>query len=458
MKVIHKSPQPEIRIYDYNAPFTPVLELSAKEGAYSQLLDYSFTENVHDLNGSFSFSIAGGDNDLFNKIKPLQIVKIFEGAEKPSFAGIIKSKHLHCSMTDSGVRRGISFQGKSITSLIADFQLIMDVKFLADLDIQMASTRNTDLKIKIDELQKKTGLLKIEEFLKTTWKVYLEYTGIAKNTASGKPSASNVLVYQIIKNFLGEHFFEIGKAQSIPIPIANSFFNQDINTVLQIWQTILTPPVYEIFSRVNEKGETKIVARETPFDADDWRGLKKIKIASEDLIDYSLRLSDEEVYTAFLGYIEGSELSADQYVILNQTEAKKRGKSILQMQDDKFALYGLKMCQVGFRGYEKENFSKDQTIAAMVKVGERLKAWFGRLDEMYTGSATIINHFNGNPPMTGTVIDFLGGQFYINGKEHRWSYGAAPVISLSIIRGGVYDNGRFEKTLPDMGKSRIELR
>lgn len=466
MKLIHKSAQPEIKIYDYDAPNEPIFVLSPK-GGYTQLLDYSFSEKTGDLNGSFNFSIAGGDNNLFDKIKPLHIVKIFEGSNIPCFTGIIKARNLSCSMGDSGVRRSISFSGNSITSLIANFQLIMDLKFLHVLKVQDADSLNKELIINIAELQANENLT-IKQFLDLTWKTYLNYTGVAGKVSPAesadktKSAPSNILVYTIIKNFMTENFFEIGNAAPLPIPIANAFFNQDINTVLQIWQTILSPPVYEIFSRVNKEGKTRVVVRETPFDSKDWINLPIYEIKSYVLKDYSLRLSDEEVYTAFLGYIEGSELSPDQYVIIEEADANKRDGSIISKDNKKFNIYGLKLCQVGFRGYHKDKQEMQQTVNAMKNFSERLKKWFGKLDEMYTGSATIINTFDDdykNRPHCGGRVKFLGGEFYIQGVEHRWSYGGAPVINLSLIRGGIYDGkGNFIMTIPDMGTSGIEFK
>lgn len=454
MRTIHRSPQPKIEIFTHDAPDKPVYTLSPLGTGYTQLLDYSFGERTGDLIGSFSFSIAGGDNNLFNEIRPLHIVKIYEGAAEPSFVGIITARKLSCAMSESGVRRRISFSGKSITSLIAEFQLILDIKFLQVLNVTDATELNIDLKI--EKLNARSPLT-VEQFLNITWEAYLGYTGIAGRAKGG----SNFRVYQIIKNFLGDSFFEVGTAAPLPIPIANSFFNQDINTVLQIWQTILAPPVYEIFSRVNKDGKPKIVVRELPFDSEHWKSLTAWTVPAELLIDYSLRLSNEEVYTAFLGYIEGSELSADQYVIIEQTDTGKRKKELLKIDDEKFSLYGLKMCRVGFRGYHKEKQEFVKTEDAMAKMGARLQKWFGRLDEMYSANATIINPFNGNGasvPHCGQRLIFLGGEFYIQEVEHRWSYGGQATITVSLNRGGRYDiNGNFTGTLPNMGTSGIEL-
>ncbi|CEM61683.1 hypothetical protein DWQ65_02385 [Treponema phagedenis] len=472
MITIHKSPQPKIEIFDYNAPTVPAFTLSAQTHEYTQLLSYSFTESTMDLKGRFQFSIAGGDNNLFNEIQPLQIVKIYEGANTPVFIGVIANKDLSCTMSQGGVQRQINFSGMSITGLIANFQLILDIKFLSLTQIMSAETINKDMVLRINELQTKEPL-KIKKFLELTWDTYLGYVGVRylkptadKAPVKGKAGESNKIVYDIIKNFMGNDFFEVGEAESIPVPIANTFFNQGINTVQQIWQTILAPPVYEMFSRVNEKGKTKIVVRELPFSFREngivhnrWGKLPIRKIKSPHLVDYSLRLSIDEVYTTFFAYIEGSSLSADQYIVIEQTDGDKIEKKILQVDEKKLKTYGMKMLQVAFRGYKKQTEKTETITNAMHKLSLRLRSWFGRLDEMYTGSIRIINDFSEKQIRCGERVSFLGGEFYVRSCDHSWSYGGTPTISLQVIRGGKYNKGgEFVKVMPEMGTSNIELK
>ena len=124
MNLIQKAPDPKLTITSYEGGVIAQLTAQDKGNNFPFLLGYSFSENTQDLTGQFSFSIAGGDNTLFDKIEPLQIIQIYEDSIYPVFTGIIKTKSLSCSMSDTGVRRSINIAGKSITSLIAEFQLI----------------------------------------------------------------------------------------------------------------------------------------------------------------------------------------------------------------------------------------------------------------------------------------------------------------------------------------------
>ena len=467
MIFLQQAPKPKIEIYSYKNATTPaiILSIGKDKTHYTQLLSYSFSESVQDLQGSFSFSIAGGDNNLFDKIIPLNLIKIYEGEIHPSFIGVITTKSISCSASDNGIRRSINFSGRSITSLIAEFQLILDVKLLsAGKKVLNASDASQDVKLELEALQRNSPL-KLKEFLDRTWELYLKYTGISKpqgagaGNVSGSAGGSNIALYNIIKAFMGDSFFEVGNAENIPLPIANTFFNQDINNVLQIWQCILAPPIYEIFSRVNSQGDAKVVVRETPFDSNVWANLPIKKIRASELMDYTLHLSNDEIYTVYLAYLEGSQLSADQYIVIETADANKQGKSIFAVDEEKFKIYGLKMCQVNFRGYKKLD-KDDSIIATMSRYSKRLKSWFSRLDEMYMGSITLVNNLTDskNKVKAGDRISFLGGEFYVRDCEHSWSYGNVPTISLQVIRGGQYSkSGIFLKPLEDMGKSRIEL-
>lgn len=458
MELIHKAPAPEIKIYNYDSPDTPVIVFSPRATDNTQLLSYSFSESTNDLFGSFSFNIAGGDNNLFDKIHPLQIVKIYEQGINPVFIGILSSKQISCAMTTSGVMRTIEFSGTSITGLIANFQLVLDIRYLDVLKIGKMPADAVN-KMLIERLQA-NELLKIQDFLKITWEYYLECAGVYSDGLA----SSNIVVYKIINSFLGKDFFEVGKAASIPIPIANTFINQGINTCLQMWQCILAPPIYEIFSRMNANGKTKIVVREAPFDSDVWSDPRYCpckKIVPEKLISYGMQMSNTEVYTAFLADIAGAPVSADKLLQEQMAKAAKDNVKILQINKPKFNIYGARLCEVTFRGYEKNKQGYETTERAMQKLATRLKHWFGRLDEMLLARATLINDFpqNYNDGIhAGERVSFLGGEFYVNSVAHTWSYGDAPKIDLQLSRGGRYDKkGNFLGSLENMGTSRIEL-
>jgi hypothetical protein len=72
--------------------------------------------------------------------------------------------------------------------------------------------------------------------------------------------------------------------------------------------------------------------------------------------------------------------------------------------------------------------------------------WYSRLDEMYSGSITLITDFNEpkNNPRAGCRAGFMGGEFYINQANHSWNFGGTPTIKLTVSRGMIYDNGKMK--------------
>ena len=45
--------------------------------------------------------------------------------------------------------------------------------------------------------------------------------------------------------------------------------------------------------------------------------------------------------------------------------------------------------------------------------------------------------------MPGDIVLFLGCEFYVEGITHSWNYGAGGEITISVSRGGKYNNGKF---------------
>jgi hypothetical protein len=55
-------------------------------------------------------------------------------------------------------------------------------------------------------------------------------------------------------------------------------------------------------------------------------------------------------------------------------------------------------------------------------------------------------------------LDFLGGEFYIDEIQRRWTYGGSPVSELKVIRGYVYkQNGMYSGPIKNIGKKLKEF-
>jgi hypothetical protein len=224
------------------------------------------------------------------------------------------------------------------------------------------------------------------------------------------------------------------------------FYNQTNNYITDVWRNILPKPAYELFTRFDEeKKKPVIVARQAPFgnpgNRKDWLDLTVYPIEPVSLTSYDLEQSDEEVYTAFNSYVIGSPKAKEFYQVVSD-----KVDTAIQINEEKAAMYGFKLLSVSFMGFDRmlnENAEtkRNDLDAALRKLNERTAYWFSRLDEMYSGTITLITNLKDRSknPKAGCRVSFLGGQFYVEKSEHSWNYGKTPINKLTVSRGMVYD-------------------
>ena len=187
----------------------------------------------------------------------------------------------------------------------------------------------------------------------------------------------------------------------------------------------------------------KLGVRKVPFDNPE----SKYKIKPVYLTDFTLTRSCEEVYTAFMPYIEGSSMSADFYMNLTAAESgKENGYNAALSNQEKVSIYGYQLLTCSFVGYNQNPKTGEEGIDndLMKDLTERLNKWFGNLDEMYSGDFTIVNVVNEKHAHIGEWIGFADGIFYITNESHTWNYGDNPTINYQVIRGGEYVNNTFK--------------
>ena len=441
--VEHQSPNPKIEIFTKGNPKTPDITcLPDPKAEWAKLLSYTFTESTEDLEGAFSFSVENEElknkgKSAFDMIPVRSIVKIYEGnQEEAAFIGIIRHRELGKAMTSQGIKRSIVFSGKSIISCIAEYTVSLDVRIQ---DVADNMSLNNELTDKLAE----DGLT-IQKFMKETWEHF-------KKVSEGKKKVITTAgIADVISKFIGDDpdkFIKVtGKGQTLRYNVACIFYNAANNVIADVWRNILPDRVYEFFSRC-EKGEPKIIARQVPFgDPDngygDWSDLPLYVISPVSLTAYNLKQSDEEVYTAFASYIVGSAMERNFYMAVSQTG----DDSIVKHDDKKRGIYGFKPLELNFYGYDRQGNAKDEKKSdlteALKELNKTAHYWYSRLDEMYSGSLTVITDFNEpkNNPKAGCRAGFIGGEFYINKTDHSWNYGGTPTINLTVSRGMVYDN------------------
>jgi len=435
-----QAPDPMLKIYTQGIKSVEAdITYSAdpEKGAWSKLLNYSFSEGVEDMDGSFSFSVENEDVDnngktVFDIIPLRSVVEIFEGDKtRPVFVGIVRRRHLGMAMTGQGIKRTITFTGKSIISCIGEYTVSLDVRIQGIADAMSKTISLTD-KLAHDGLT-------IISFMTETWEHFQE---VAKRSGTATDGIANI-ISEFIGSGPGTFIKNTGSQDTLRYNVACVFYNAANNSILDIWKNILPKPVYEIFSRCEAEGP-RVIVRQVPYDPKDWAALDVYQISPISLTSYDLEQSDEEVYTAFVSYIIGSAMSKEFYMAVGQTTGND---SIVEHMGEKQKIYGYKPLEISFNGYDREGNSKDQKKSdltdALQGLNKKAGYWYSRLDDMYSGSITICTDFN-NPetnPRAGCRVKFMDGEFYINKTDHSWTFGGTPTIKLTVSRGMIYDDG-----------------
>jgi hypothetical protein len=338
-------------------------------------------------------------------------------------------------MTSQGPKRTIMFSGKSIISAISEYAVSTDLH-IAFID---PDTKSMQLAEKLSQKE-----ISIKTFMKTTWEDFL------KQGENNKVSSTSIK--KIIEDFIGsiDDFVSGDNDRTLHYNITGAFYSEGNNNIDQLWRNVLPRPVYEIYAYCDrDTGKPMIKAREAPFgfpdkNNQDWGNLDIYEIDPLDLIDYNLSQSDDEVYNVFMSYLLGSAVSHDFYL---GTQSKE--SSTLVKDEEKLALYDYRPLQISFHGYDRQGAEKDSGSLDGVfrELNEKAKYWFGRLDDMFSGTITGITDFKltknakDRNPRIGCRARFLGGEFYISKVDHRWTYGGTPTITLAISRGMKYKEG-----------------
>lgn len=399
----------------------------------SAVQSVQFTLSVNDISGSFSITLfpEAGNKSLFDLISVMDVVEIKE-AGKPVFTGIVKRKNYVAQANDSGGLRRISISGTAITGLVSQFyvnldtsamaitdQIVNDVSIAKDLTLQMAAKSN----------------IGVNEVVKTIWEYFIKIA-----SQNGTPEIADY-----IKTLLGdtEKFFVFDDSKFF-YPLGCIFKGQQTQDFFSVVDGVIPSPVFEKFAVMGSDGKMKIKIRQVPFDADKWSAQKYPKMVESKVIKgLSLAMSDNEVYTVFYAYLNNSPLDEQKSLILSTMEKKK--DSVL-VDSKKYLVYGYKPMIAHFIGYNNADGKKDSdSQSAMAEMSKKLKEWYENLPDMLSGTITLaMTDFDEKPIMPGDVVEFLSGEFYVEGVTHSWNYGAGGDISLTVSRGGKYENGKFK--------------
>lgn len=444
MDVLSQAPQPTIVCYhsvkNGKAVKEPYQEFSPSSSYVSgkNLQSYNFEKSIDNFGGSFSFTVREDIEKNYNlfmdSVQPLDIIVISEsGTElKTDFIGVVTT--ISVGSIASNLSKVVTVSGKSIEWLFAYYNINADIKGIIFSSTRANNTLKTDL-------AKRDGTegISIKDIVIASYELFQEQVTGEANTVR---KVTNFIIGDIIKEWYGDDFV-IASNDTFAYPISSNLFSDGKITIIDYIKRLLPPPIYEVFGSIDSTGKPKLNAREVPYN----NPKSNYSIKPNLLTDFTLTRTCEEVYTAFMPYIEGSSKSADFYMNKQAADGlTEKGYNSATKDENKVALYGYQLLTCSFVGYNQNPENNEETIdeEKITTIAENLKKWFSNLDEMYSGDFTVVNIPTNDNAGIGDWINFAKGLFYITAEKHSWNYGDNPMINYSVIRGGDYVNGQFK--------------
>ena len=440
MEVLRQAPQPTITCFhsvkngvavkDPYQSFTPTSsDISGKN-----LQTYNFDNSIDNFGGSFSFTIKEDitrDKTFMDQVQPLDIIVISEsGSEQEiDFIGVVTTVSI--GGIASNLNKSVTVSGKSIEWLFLFYNINTDLKSCIFQNSEANKTFKADL-------AKRNGTegISIKDIVLASFNMF-------KERANNNPEISNTIIGDIIKLWYDDDFLESSDDMFL-YPISSNLFESGKITFIDYIKKILPPPIYEIFGYINSSGKPKLKVRKVPYDKHD----SDKSINPTLLTDFTLTRTCDEVYTAFMPYIEGSSKDPSFYMNLQAAKSGiQKGYNAALYNNEKVKLYGFQLLTCSFVGYKENTKDNEETVNndRLSKLTEEMEKWFSNLDDMYNGDFTLVNYTSEKCAKIGEWIGFAEGLFYIHSASHTWNFGDNPMINYQVSRGGKYINDNFQK-------------
>ncbi len=421
-------------------------EPSGNNGESIDMVGYSFEEATTN-ESSFSLTLVPSiDNDgksWVDKIAPMDLV-FFNEFGKTRFCGVVHECRYVTQMGDNGSTRTVTVKGSSFGDLISNYKLVLDKHLW--INSPVADIVSRTLSVEIAEKAERS----LKRVLQIIWNSFKKLAVMPSGEAG-----QTCGVFTVIEHYCD---FDTGISSSLKslYELAIGLYHVGENNLWEIWRSIIPPPLYELFGVWESSSEMyKIIARQTPYDAEDWKNLKTTKVNPICLTDYSVGRDDSEVRTFFYCTLPGSDLDQNEILAIDNY------KAVRKINTEKWGRYGLRPMETSFRYYNRDpNTKKGGEQQVLSDTSERLLHWYGKCDEFLNGQIDLIGVDNPKImeyPRIGEKLSFLGGEWYIERTLRSWVYGKSPRVTMDITRGYVYQNGAMQSPIPNVGKRLLEL-
>jgi hypothetical protein len=411
------------------------------------LLSYSFSESCRSVDTPFTLSLTPEQdkNGLtwVDKIDELDLVYIEED-DYIRYCGLVHQVRYSARMSGNGPNRSIVVAGNSFGELLKEFRLVLDVAQFINVP---ASEQNT--KAASEFLAKK------DTSLKAAMDFYYDNFMEIISKMSNKSSVMGKLIEaKVDRSRLAADAHTI-------IPMSQSMYQTGVNTIWDMWRKIVPNPLFELFGKwdptVGERGIGKytIIARQCPFEPNDWKKLIKFPVDPIVVTDYSVGYDDSEVSTYFyatassLGITNNMALIVDNY------------KNVYEIDKDKWKKYGYRPLNVELSFLKRDETDSSSIDGSLSKISKMLSRWYAKNDEFLSGSISmeswdkvgVSDYYS-----VGNRVEFLGGEFYLTDVQRKWAYGGPLTVEVKMTRGYQYEgNGKYQSPIKNVGKRFKEI-
>lgn len=413
------------------------------------LLSYSFSESCRSVDTPFTLSLTPEQdkNGLtwFDKIDELDLVYIEED-DYIRYCGIVHQVRYSARMSGQGPSRAIIVAGNSFGELLKEFRLVLDISQFINVP---ASTQNTDA---MSEFINDKGTS-----LKAAMDFYYDNFMAVISKMSEKQSALGKLIEAKIDRS------QLAADATTIIPMSQSMYQTGVNTLWDMWRKIVPSPLFELFGKwdptvgVRGIGMYVIIARQCPFEPNDWANERKILRFPVDPVtvtDYSVGYDDSEVATYFYATAESFGITGKMAIVVNGY------RNAHALDSDKWKKYGYRPLNVAL-SFLKRDGSDPEIDGDLEKTAQKLSRWYGKNDEFLSGAISMVSRDEVGVTdyfSVGNRVEFLGGSFYLTDVQRKWVYGGPLTVEVKMTRGYRYGNdGSYQGPITNVGKRFKEM-
>lgn len=426
------------------------------------LIGYQYQAGLEDFSCPFSLTFAPiplnkNRETIMDKVRMLDVVKIEEHKEL-KYIGVIEDVRYGARMSESGPDRMITVQGYGVGGVLDQFAMLLDQVILSDAKTTIQSmnakvgTLMADLSA---QYNKPISMVRVLDVIKSSFKEAMEKVG---------GYSPNTGIFSLVDQYLqfGADTYGGDMDAMTTYPLALSLFSYGAMTLGDAWRGIVTKPFYEMYTRWDSvAGAWIVIVRPTPFSPSAWLKLPKTTIDPVHVESFDCGFSSRDVKTFFFSYLSGGAISYERARGMYQATAIKRDPA-------KWALYGYRPLEASFRFVNQVELAKNDrklSLAAartgdvngkpetisdetlMERYSSMLQRWFGRADEMLSGSIDMMTMPKG--PKIGERVVFNKAEFYVESISCSWQYGGKMSTVLKLTRGGIYNDSFASGTGPN---------